>query len=55
MDSVVEVTSSIKYKGEKTCFRWIVFMIDDISAHKSQMVFMVVDFEADKPRMNAEL
>ena len=30
-------------------------MIDDISAHKSQMVFMVVDFEADKPRMNAEL
>ena len=55
MDSVVEVASSIKYKGEKTCFRWIVFMIDDISAHKSQMVFMVVDFEADKPRMNAEL
>ena len=29
-------------------------MIDCISAYKSQMAFMGLDFEADKPRMNAE-
>ena len=30
-------------------------MIDDISAYKSQIALMELDFEADKPRMNAEL
>ena len=30
-------------------------MIDHISAYKSQMTFMGLDFEAHKPRMNAEL
>ena len=30
-------------------------MIDDMSAYRSQMVFMGLDFEADKPRTNAEL
>ena len=30
-------------------------MIDYISAYKSQMDFMGLDFEAHKPRMNAEL
>ena len=29
-------------------------MIDYISAYKSQMTFLGLDFEADKPRMNAE-
>ena len=43
-----------KIKGKKTCFRWNAFMIDCISAYKSQMAFMGLDFEADKPRMNAE-
>ena len=36
-------------------FRWSAFMICFISAHKSQMTFMGLDFEADKPRRNAEL
>ena len=31
------------------------FMIDYISAYKSQMAFMRLDLEVDKPRMNAEL
>ena len=44
-----------KIKGKKTCFRWSPFMIDYISACKSQMVFIGVDFESDKPRMKAEL
>ena len=30
-------------------------MIDYISAYKSQMAFMGLDFEANKPRMNVEL
>ena len=30
-------------------------MIDYIAAYKSQMTFMGLDFEADKPRMKAEL
>ena len=30
-------------------------MINYISAYKSQMAFMGLDFEADKPGMNAEL
>ena len=29
-------------------------MIDYISAYKSQIAFMGLDFEADKPRMKAE-
>ena len=42
-----------KIKGKKTCFRWRAFMIDYISAYKSQMAFIELDFEADEPRMNA--
>ena len=30
-------------------------MTDYISVYKSQMAFMGLDFEADKPRMKAEL
>ena len=30
-------------------------MTDYISAYKSQMAFMELDFEADKPKMEAEL
>ena len=30
-------------------------MIDNISAYKSQMAFMGLDYEGDKPRMYAEL
>ena len=30
-------------------------MINYILAYKSQMAFMGLDFEANKPRMNAEL
>ena len=30
-------------------------MVDYISAYKSQIAFMVSDFEADKPRINAVL
>ena len=30
-------------------------MIDYISAYKSQKVFMGLDYEVDKPRMNAKL
>ena len=43
-----------KVKG-KTCFRWSAFMIDYISAYQSQMTFMALDRETDKPRMNVEL
>ena len=50
----VKVASCIKDKGKKTCFRWNAFMIDCISTYKSQMALMGLDFEADKPRMNAE-
>ena len=55
MGSEVEVTSCSKDKGKKTCFIWSAFMINYISAYKSQMAFMELDFEADKPRMKAEL
>ena len=30
-------------------------MKDSISAYKSQMAYMGLDYEVDKPRMNAEL
>ena len=30
-------------------------MIDYVSAYKSQITFMRLDLEVDKPRMNAEL
>ena len=30
-------------------------MIDYVSAYKSQMAFMGLDLEVDKPRMNAKL
>ena len=49
----VEVTSFRKDKG-KPYFRWSGFMIDYISAYKSQIVFIGLDLEADKPSMNAE-
>ena len=37
------------------CFRKSAFMIDYISAYKSHMAFMGLDFEADEPRMKGEL
>ena len=43
-----------KIKG-KTCFRWSPRTIDCISVYKSQMAYMGLDFESDKPRMKAEL
>ena len=49
------VTSFNKDKGKKTCVRWSFFMIDYISAYRSQMAFLWLDFESDKPRVNAEL
>ena len=55
MSSEVETTSRGKDKRKKTCFRLSPFMIDYISAYKSQMAFMRLDFEYDKPRMEAEL
>ena len=55
MSSEVEGTSCSKDNRKKTCFRWSPFMIDYISAYKSQMAFMRLDFEYDKPRMEAEL
>ena len=54
MGSKVEVIFCSKDKA-KMCFRWSAFMIDYISAYKSQMVFRGLDLEADQPRMNAEL
>ena len=54
MGAEVEVTSYSKVKRKKTSFRWSAFMIDYISAYKSQIAFMGLDFEADKPRMKAE-
>ena len=53
MGSEVEATSYRKDKGKKTCFRWRAFVIGYISAYKSQMAFIGLDFEADEPRMNA--
>ena len=54
MGAEVEVTSYSEVKRKKTSFRWSAFMIDYISAYKSQIAFMGLDFEADKPRMKAE-
>ena len=50
-----KLVSVAKIKGKKTRSRWTPFMIDYISAYKSQMTFMGLDFESDKPRMKAEL
>ena len=55
MGSEVKVTSCSKDKGGKACFRLSAFMIDYIAAYKSQMTFMGLDFEADKPRIKTEL
>ena len=42
-------------KGEKHVLDGVLFfMIDYISASKSQIPFTGLDFEPDKPRMNAE-
>ena len=43
-----------KIKG-KSCFRWSPCTINYISACKSQMAYMGLDFESDKPRTKAEL
>ena len=50
-DSEVEVTFCSKDKGKKTCCRWSVFMVNYILAYKSQIIFMKLDFEADKLRI----
>ena len=55
MGSEVEGISCSKDKRKKTRFRWSPFMIDYISAYKSQMAFIGLDFESNKPRMKAEL
>ena len=44
-----------KIKGKKCILDRSAFMIDYISAHKPQLAFMGLDFEANKPRMKAEL
>ena len=54
MGSEVEVTSCSEGKGKKTCFRWTALMRDYISAYKSRMVFMKLDFVPDEPRMKAK-
>ena len=51
----MKVTSCSKDKGENTVFYMEWFKINCNSASKSQMSFMGLDFEVDKPRMNAEL
>ena len=48
MGSEVEVISCKKLVLD-AAFLW------QITSHKSQMAFMGLDFEANKPRMNAEL
>ena len=55
MGSEMEVTSCSEDKGKETCFRWTAFMRDYISAYKSQMAFMELDFVLDGPRMKAIL
>ena len=47
--------AKIKEKREKVCHWWSAYMTDYISAHISQMAFMGLDFETDKPRMKPEL
>ena len=55
MSSKGTLLSVAKVIGKKTCFRWSPFMLDYISAYRSQIAFMGLDFESDKPRMEAEL
>ena len=50
-----DATFCSKGNRKKTCFRWSPFMLDYISAYRSQIAFMGLDFESDKPRMEAEL
>ena len=47
--------AKIKEKRKKVCHWWSAYMTDYISAHISQMAFMGLDFETDKPRMKPEL
>ena len=51
MDSEVEVTFCSKDKGKKTCCRWSAFMVNYILACKSHIIFMELDFKADKLRI----
>ena len=44
-----------KTKGGNVFQMECFYVCDYISAYKSQMAFMGLDFEDDKPRMNAEL
>ena len=55
--SEVKVTFCIKKKkiGKKTWFWSSDFMVDYISAWKLQINFLGLNFEAGKPKMNAEL
>ena len=39
----------------KACFRWSPLMKDYISAYQSQMAFMGLDFESDKPKMELRI
>ena len=39
----------------KACFRWSALMKDYISAYQSQMAFMGLDFESDKPKMELRI
>ena len=55
MGSEKQATFCGKDKRTKTCFRWGACMINYISAYKSQMTIMGLDFEADKLRTKAEL
>ena len=54
LGSEVEVTSCSKDKGKKRILDGA-FMIDYISAYKSQIALKGVDFVADTPRINAKL
>ena len=47
MGSEVEVTFCSKGKGKKNEFSMERFVMNFISAHKSQMTFMGLDFKAD--------
>ena len=54
MGSEVEVILCRKYKG-KSCFRWSALMKDYISAYKSEMAFVGLNFKEDQPSLNAKL
>ena len=54
MGSEVTATSCSKDR-RKTCFRWGPFTIDYISAYKSQMAYMGLDFESNNSRIKAGL